>query len=186
MNRSKLATPSVSSMFHVEHLDRALIQSHGRLVSEDPAPAPSESPFALVTRWKSEGVPQDQWRARLLEGGLDPESAQVVINSIAGRTPADLPAATFGQGTNPLAPGSFAFTDLGLQGHPATVGLYWLVFGVAVLVMLSVFALLVFSDVVREPDLALVVVARVMGTIGVLALLRGAWQVFGSISVKRR
>jgi hypothetical protein len=154
-------------------------------MSED-AGQQQESPFALVTRWKREGVPQDHWRSRLLERGLDAESAQIVINSIAGRNPAELPTATFGQGTNPLAPGSFAFTDLGLQGHPATVGLYWLVFGIAALGMLSVFALLVFTDVVREPDLALVVVGRVMGTIGGLAMLRGAWQLLGAVTVKRR
>jgi hypothetical protein len=146
----------------------------------------TDTPFALVTRWKAEGVPRAQWLERLVAGGLDRESAQVIANSIDGASPSRLPEASFSQGTNPLAPGAFALTDLGLQGNPATVGFYWLAFGAAVLLMFGLFALLMFLDVVQQPPVALLVTGRVMGTIGALALLRGAWQVVGAVTVRRR
>ena len=146
----------------------------------------TDTPFALVTRWKAEGVPRTEWIERLTAGGLDRESAQVIANSIDGASPSQLPEASFSQGTNPLAPGAFALTDLGLKGDPATIGFYWLAFGAAVLLMFGLFALLMFLGIVQQPPVALVVTGRVMGTIGALALARGVWQIVGAVTVRRR
>jgi hypothetical protein len=146
----------------------------------------TDTPFALVTRWKAEGVPRTEWIERLTAGGLDRESAQVVANSIDGPSPSQLPEPSFSQGTNPLAPGAFAFTDLGMQGNPATIGFYWLAFGAAVLLMFGLFALLMFLGVVEQPPVALEIAGRVMGTVGALALVRGAWRLVGSVTVRRR
>ena len=139
-----------------------------------------------VTDWKEAGVPRAEWQPRLVAAGLDDESARVVVNSVDGAAPTQLPDAEFAPRTNALTPGAFAFGDLGIQGAPATVGLYWFVFGAAVLLMLGVFALLVTFEVVDEPPDQLLFIARVMVPIALLAMVAGGWKVAGSVRVRRR
>ncbi len=131
-------------------------------------------------------MPRDEWLTRLAAAGLDEESARVVVNSVDGRAPSVLPDASFAPTTNALSPGSFAFADLGLQGNPATVGLYWLVFGAAVLLMLGVFALMVSFEVVQQPPALLTFIARVMAPIAIGAIGFGGWKLLSSVQVRRR
>jgi hypothetical protein len=146
----------------------------------------SASWWRQVTEWKQAGVPRAEWQGRLLAAGLDDESARVVVNSVDGAAPSQLPDAEFAPRTNALTPGAFAFGDLGIQGPPATVGVYWLVFGAAVLLMLGAFGLLVTFEVVEEPPDQLLFIARVMVPIALLALVGGGWKVAGAVRVRRR
>jgi hypothetical protein len=163
-----------------------------RSAVSDLEPSPTTPPVQSITwwrqvnEWKEAGVPRDEWLTRLTAAGLDEESARVVVNSVDGRAPTVLPDASFEPTTNVLSPGSFAFADLGLQGHPATVGLYWLVFGAAVLVMLGVFALMVTFEVVEQPPALLTFIARVMAPIALIAMGFGGWKLFSSVQVRRR
>ena len=105
------------------------------------APAVDETPngtsWDLVKRFKSEGVPREEMLTRLKATGLDEESAQVLINSVVGAMPSDLPDAQLSPGTNVLAPSVFTLSDIGLTGPPTTVGLYWMGFGAAILLALG-------------------------------------------------
>jgi hypothetical protein len=153
-----------------------------------PAPAVAQTStwWSQVTEWKQAGVPRAEWQPRLVAAGLDDESARVVVNSVDGPEPTQLPDAAFAPRTNALSPGSFAFGEMGLQGNPATVGLYWLVFGVAVLAMLGAFALLIEFEVVEQPPDQLLFIARVMAPIALVALALGGWKVAGAVRVRRR
>lgn len=92
----------------------------------------------LVKRLKSEGASREQMLARLKDAGLDDESAKVLINSVDGALPAELPDAQLSPGTNTLSPSTFTLSDIGLTGPAHTVGLYWMGFGAAILLALGV------------------------------------------------
>lgn len=73
----------------------------------------------------------------LIARGLDEESARVLVNSLPGaRLPSELPEANVSLSTNALAPDLFTLGELGLSGDAAMVGLYWVVFGAVLLVVL--------------------------------------------------
>jgi hypothetical protein len=144
------------------------------------------SPYAQLRAWRSDRVPREEWLPRLKDAGVDEESARVLINSFEGANPSALPDASFSPGTNPLAPSSFALDDFGLHGDPATVGLYWMAFGGTIALMVGVFALLVYADVVEEAPVALLVLSRVMGTLAAGAFCWGAVKAIGSVRVRRR
>jgi hypothetical protein len=109
------------------------------LQSSAPAvePTPNGTSWDLVKRFKSEGVSREDMLTRLKATGLDEESAKVLINSVIGQMPADLPDAQLSPGTNVLAPSVFTLSDIGLTGPPTTVGLYWMGFGAAILLALG-------------------------------------------------
>lgn len=92
----------------------------------------------LVKRLAGEGATREQMMSRLKDTGLDDESAKVLINSVAGALPVELPDAQLSPGTNTLSPSTFTLSDIGLTGPPHTVGLYWMGFGAAILLALGV------------------------------------------------
>lgn len=116
-------------------------------VASEPATAaistPAHEPTAdgtswdLVKRLKADGVSREDMLTKLKSTGLDDESARVLINSVAGALPIDLPSAQLSPGTNALSPSTFTLSDIGLTGPPATVGLYWMAFGAAILLALG-------------------------------------------------
>ncbi|MCU0697254.1 MAG: hypothetical protein MUC96_12070 [Myxococcaceae bacterium] len=98
--------------------------------------AAEETPFDEALRRHGLGQSREIIRAALRERGLDDESARVLVNSLPGApVPSDLPEANVSLTTNPLAPGLFSVTELGLTGDALVVGAYWLVFGLALLVV---------------------------------------------------
>lgn len=98
---------------------------------------PTGTSWDLVKRFQAEGIPRQQMLERLKATGLDDESAKVLINSVVGAMPAELPNAQLSPGTNVLSPSTFTFSDMGLTGPAATVGLYWMGFGAAILLALG-------------------------------------------------
>jgi hypothetical protein len=101
-------------------------------------PVVNGTSWDLVKRFKAEGVPRDQMLEKLKATGLDEESAKVLINSVVGALPVELPNAQLSPGTNVLSPSVFTLSDIGLTGPPTTVGLYWMGFGAAILLALGV------------------------------------------------
>lgn len=165
-------------------------------VSDDPSQTPAappetppndaaQNPWQRLNEWRAAGVPKTEWLARLKQAGFDEESARILVNSLEGANPAALPEASIG-GTNPLTPGSFALGELGLQGDPFTVGLYWLAFGGTIGVLVAVFVAMVWADVVEAPEEGLFVLARVMGTLATLAIGWGVGKILTSVRVRRR
>ncbi len=128
------------------------------LVSETPpvtdaAPPPEGSTtFELVRRMKNEGATREQVLEKLKANGLDDESAKVLLNSVMGAMPSELPGAQLAPGTNVLSPGVFTLSDIGLTGPPTVVGLFWMGFGAAILVALGIGGLMTATDLVKLPD----------------------------------
>lgn len=90
----------------------------------------------------AKGVARADILAQLKAQGVDDESAKVVVNSLPGAPmPSKLPEASLELGINPLTPKTVTLSDLGLQGEPRVVGVYWIAFGV-VLILLAGLALL--------------------------------------------
>lgn len=108
--------------------------------STDAPAAPTGTLFDRARAMVEAGSPPPDVKAMLTSNGLDEESARVLLNSLPGaKLPSALPEANVSLTTNPLAPDLFSFTELGLTGDPATVGLYWLTFsGVLLIVILIV------------------------------------------------
>ncbi len=104
--------------------------------------APATPPGTLFERARAmieAGAPSDEVKTMLASNGLDEESVRVLLNSLPGaKLPSALPEANVSLTTNPLAPDLFSFTELGLTGDPATVGLYWLTFSGVLLVVILI------------------------------------------------
>lgn len=76
---------------------------------------------------------------QLIAEGLDAESAKVMVNALPGvGEPSVLPEANVALSTNALAPDLLSMSELGLSGDDATVGAYWLTFGLVLLVAMAV------------------------------------------------
>ena len=142
--------------------------------------------FAYARRLVEQKVPRAEAVARLREKGFDEESARLALNAVDGATPSELPDATLAPGINPLSPGSFALSDVGLQGNPATVALYWMAFGAVVLVLVSVLLLLPEFGVGEPLTPASLFWGRVGLGLGGLALGWGLFRLLTSVRVRRR
>jgi hypothetical protein len=114
-------------------LDGGEDETRGRLandVVERPA-------FESARKMLESGRSVVEVKKALMDGGLDEESARVVVNSLPGATqPSTLPEPTMSLSTNALAPDLFSLGELGLSGDSMTVGLYWMVFSAVLLVVL--------------------------------------------------
>lgn len=100
---------------------------------EPPAASSYEQARALLERGQS----LEEVKQALQQSGLDEESVRILLNSLPGAPqPAALPEPNVSLSTNALAPDLFSLGELGLSGDPVTVGLYWLVFSGAQLVVL--------------------------------------------------
>ena len=69
-----------------------------------PAPGPVGTHWDLVNKLKAEGAPREQVLERLKALGLDDESSKVLLNSVMGAMPSELPSAQLSGGTNVLSP----------------------------------------------------------------------------------
>lgn len=153
--------------------------------TDAPSSAAAESPFALAQRLVAERLERPAILVKLRSSGLDEEQARVALNAVDGRTPSDLPDATLAPGVNPLAPGRFAFSDIGLSGNPAVVALYWMAFGAAV--MLLVAGLLVLPDFgVGEATEATHFWGRFGLGLGGAAFAWGVLRLITSVRLRRR
>jgi hypothetical protein len=151
-----------------------------------PEPAPNGTSWDLVKRFKAEGVAPEQMLEKLKATGLDEESAKVLINSVVGAMPADLPNAQLSPGTNILSPGTFTLSDIGLTGPPATVGLYWMGFGAAILIALGLgFVMTEMLDKKLPEDVGFYAL-RVGGLLSMLCVAWGLFRYSQGITIRRK
>lgn len=143
------------------------------------------TPFALARKLVANKVPRDEALKQLRASGLDEEGAKVALNAVDGLNPSDLPDATLAPGINPLAPGSFALSDIGMSGNPAVIGMYWMAFGAVVMVLVAVFLVLPEFGI-GEASNASSFWARVGLFLGAGAFGWGLFRLLTTIRVRRR
>jgi hypothetical protein len=142
--------------------------------------------WPLVQRLVEQGRSQVEIKEALKQAGHDEESAQVLINAQFGKNPEELPSANLGTGTNPMSPNLFSFSELGMQGKPSVVASYYVVFGMAIALMVGFFFLMVEMGLVDEPqDFSLDALKALLG-LGGVTFVWGALKWFGAVNIKRR
>lgn len=151
------------------------------------APAPAQSPaWDLVQRLKAEGATREVMLERLKGQGLDDEAAKVLVNSVVGRLPAELPSAQLTGGNDLLSPSLYTLSDIGLTGPPTVVGLYWMGFGVAILLALALAWILSAAGLVSVPEDVGEYAFRIGGFASAACLVWGAYRYSQGIVIRRK
>lgn len=149
-------------------------------------PAPNATSWELVRQFKADAVPREQMLEKLKATGLDEESAKVLINSVIGAMPSELPDAQLSPGTNVLSPSTFTLSDIGLTGPPATVGLYWMGFGAAILVALGMgFIMTEMLDKPLPEDVGFYAL-RIGGFLSMCCVAWGLFRYSQGVTIRRR
>lgn len=151
-----------------------------------PAPATPGTHYDLVKQLAETKTPREDMLAKLKAAGLDEESAKVLINSVAGAMPQELPDAQISPGMNVLSPSTFTLSDIGLTGHPATVGLYWMGFGAAILLALGVGTMLTVMTDAKLPEDVGYYAFRLGGVISMTCVSWGLFRYFQGVTIKRK
>ncbi len=135
---------------------------------------------------KADGISREEMITRLKATGLDDESAVVLINSVAGAMPSELPNAQLSPGTNILSPNTFSLSDIGLTGPPTTVGLYWMGFGAAILIALGIG--FIFTEALDRPlpeDVGFYAL-RLGGFVSMCCVSWGVFRYSQGITIRRK
>ena len=140
----------------------------------------------LVKQFKADGVPREQMLEKLKATGLDDESAKVLINSVVGAMPVDLPNAQLSPGTNVLSPSTFTLSDIGLTGPPATVGLYWMAFGAAILLALGLSFIMTETLDKQLPEDVGFYAVRIGGFVSMCCVAWGLFRYSQGITIRRK
>jgi hypothetical protein len=153
---------------------------------EQAAPVAPGASWDLVKRMKAEGATREQVLEKLKALELDDESAKVLLNSVMGPMPADIPNAQLSAGTNVLSPSVFTLSDIGLTGPAHVVGLYWMGFGAAILIALGIGFLMTVTDLVQLPEDVGSYAVRLGGVASMTSMAWGAFRYSQGIVVRRK
>lgn len=143
--------------------------------STEPAPNANGTAYEQVQKLKSEGKTREEILVVLKGMGHDDEGAKVLVNSVMGAMPAEIPSAQLSPGTNALAPTVFSLSDIGLTGPSHIIGLYWIGFGGAILVALGLASAMNMAGFAKLPDDVAYYGLR-LGSVASMACV--AWGVF--------
>lgn len=152
----------------------------------EPAAAPSGTAYDQVTKWKTEGVSREDAITRLKAQGHDDESAKVLVNSVMGAMPAELPSAQLTAGTNTLSPSVFSLSDIGLTGPSHVVGLYWMGFGAAILLALGLGTMMTVTEMVKINDDLAFYAVRLGGVASMACVAWGVFRYSQGIVIRRK
>lgn len=150
------------------------------------APTPAGTHWDQVRRLQQEGATREQMLEKLKLAGLDDESARVLINSVSGALPAELPSAQLSPGLNVLSPSTFTLSDIGLTGHPTTVGLYWMGFGAAILLALGLGFIMTEVLGTQLPDGVGYYAVRLGGVISMTCVAWGIFRYLQGVTIRRK
>ena len=142
--------------------------------------------YDRVRVWKTQNLPRAEMIEKLKADGLDEESALVLINSVMGAMPSELPSAQLTVGRNVLSPGTFTLSDLGLTGPAHIVGLYWMGFGAAILLALGIAAILTLTGLADVPDSVAYYAVRLGGVASMACVAWGAIRYSQGVTIRRR
>lgn len=157
--------------------------------TEAPPAAAATTPgthYDIVKQMAEAKASREDMLAKLKASGLDDESAKVLINSVTGAMPQELPDAQLSPGMNVLSPSTFTLSDIGLTGHPATVGLYWMGFGAAILLALGVGTMLTVMTDAKLPEDVGYYAFRLGGVISMTCVAWGLFRYFQGVTIKRK
>lgn len=150
------------------------------------ASAPVGTAYEQVQKLKADGATREQIIEKLKAGGHDDESAKVLVNSVMGAMPSELPSAQLSPGTNALAPSVFALSDIGLTGPSHVVGLYWMGFGAAILVALALGAMMTAVGLAKIPDGVAYYAVRLGGVISMAFIGWGIFRYSQAVVIRRK
>lgn len=155
-------------------------------MSDESPSQPDGTRYERVQQWKTQGLGRPEMLKKLKADGLDDESALVLINSVIGAMPSDLPTAQLSPGRNALAPSVFTLSDIGLTGPSHVVGMYWIGFGAAILLALGLGALMSATGLVELPDDVGYYAARLGGFAAMVCVSWGVFRYTQGVSIRRR
>lgn len=142
--------------------------------------------YDRVRLWKTQNLSRAEMIEKLKADGLDEESALVLINSVMGAMPSELPSAQLTVGRNVLSPGTFTLSDLGLTGPAHIVGLYWMGFGAAILLALGLAAILNLTGLAEVPDNVSYYAVRLGGVASMACVAWGVVRYSQGVTIRRR
>ncbi len=151
---------------------------------EPTSPPVAGTPYARALELHGRGTSREDIATALAADGVDAASVKVVLNSLPNATmPSKLPELKFDQGVNALAPELLSVLDMGMEGKPVTVALYWLTFGallaVFITVMLSIGKLDDLESTTTDwAHFGFTVLPLVGYPLSGLAILRALWLLF--------
>jgi hypothetical protein len=155
-------------------------------VATQPTENANGTSWDLVKKMKAEGATREEVLVKLKALDLDEESAKVLLNSVMGPIPSEIPGAQLTGGTNTLAPSVFTISDFGLTGPPHVVGLYWMGFGAAILVALGIGFLMTSSDLVKLPEDVDFYAVRLGGVASMTCIAWGMFRYSQGVIVRRK
>ncbi|MFT3712663.1 MAG: hypothetical protein QM817_33860 [Archangium sp.] len=161
-------------------------------VATESAPAPTpEAPilgtaYDQVQKLKADGVSREEIIEKMKAAGHDDESAKVLVNSVMGAMPSDLPSAQLSPGTNALAPSVFALSDIGLTGPSHVVGLYWMGFGAAILIALALASLMTSAGFGKLPTGVAYYGVRLGGVFSMAFIGYGIFRYSQAVVIRRK
>lgn len=139
-----------------------------------------------MQRLKAEGATREVMLEKLKAAGLDDEGAKVLVNSVAGALPSELPSAQLTAGTDLLSPSVYTLSDIGLTGPPTVVGLYWMGFGVAILLALGLGWMLTAAGLAEVPPGVGEYALRIGGVAASTSLAWGAFRYAQGVTIRRK
>lgn len=147
---------------------------------------PNGTSYELVQKLNAAGVARPEMLEQLKARGHSEEDAKVLVNSVIGRLPEELPSAQLSPGTNVLSPGMFTLSDIGLTGPRHVIGLYWIGFGAAILLALGIGATMTMTDIVLLPEDVGEYAIRVGGAIAIACIAWGAFRYSQGVTIRRK
>lgn len=156
------------------------------------APASTTETPANGTAWeqvqklKADGKSREDILAELKKQGHDDEGARVLVNSVMGAMPSELPSAQLSPGTNALAPSVFSLSDIGLTGPSHVVGVYWMGFGAAILLALGLAAMMTLAGMAKVPETVAYYAVRLGGVLSMACIGYGLFRYSQSVVIRRK
>lgn len=142
--------------------------------------------WELAQTLRTAGASRQQIQERLQAAGLDEESAMVLCNAVLGGVPSELPTVQLPSGTHALAPKAFVLSEMGLAGPPRVVGLYWIFFGLSILLGLAVCSVVTAAGLVEVPPVLQYYGPRLAGLLSVATMAWGALTYSRGVAIRRR
>ncbi|MBL8913331.1 MAG: hypothetical protein JNM17_21720 [Archangium sp.] len=154
------------------------------------APAPEANAngtaYEQVQKLKADGKTREEILTVLKGQGHDDEAAKVLVNSVMGAMPAELPSAQLSPGTNALAPSVFSLSDIGLTGPSHVIGLYWIGFGAAILLALGIASVMNMAGFAKVPDDVAYYGLRLGGVLSMTCVAWGVFRYSQAIVIRRK
>jgi hypothetical protein len=144
------------------------------------------SGYHFLNQLIEQGRSETEIRDALKKAGHDEESVRVLVNSHFGKNYEELPSANVAPGINALSPNLFSISELGLQGKPSVVASYYVMFGVAIAVLVGLFFLMAQLGMTDAPTEFSLDAFKALLLLGAVSFFWGVFKWFNAIDVRRK